>query len=57
MTDQTETEFRMHINTQFTPYSTFKIALSLIGYHAQILKDSINPQWIYQEGYDDYLES
>lgn len=57
MTDQTETEFGMHINTQFTPCSTFKIALSLIGYDAQILKDSINPQWIYQEGYDDYLES
>lgn len=57
ITNQTETEFGMHINKRFTPCSTFKIALSLIGYDTQILKDTNNPKWVYQEGYDDYLES
>lgn len=57
LTNETVTEFGPHINEQVTPCSTFKIALSLIGYDAQILTDPSNPIWSFKEGYDDYLES
>jgi beta-lactamase class D len=40
-----------------TPCSTFKIALSLIGYSEEILKDEEMPVWFFQEGYLDFLES
>ena len=46
-----------NIDERVTPASTFKIALSLIGYDAGILLDEDSPVWDYQEGYDDYLES
>lgn len=50
-------ELGPHINERVTPCSTFKIALSLMGYDASILKDDTIPTWDFQEGYDDYSES
>ncbi len=50
-------ELGPHVNERVTPCSTFKIALSLMGYDAEILKDEKNPIWDFQEGYDDYLQS
>ncbi len=50
-------EIGSHIDERETPRSTFKIALSLIGFDSGILQDENNPVWQYQEGYDDYLES
>ena len=38
------------------PCSTFKIALSLIGFDQTVLKNEKIPLWHYQEGLDDYLE-
>lgn len=45
------------IEERASPCSTFKIALSLMGFDAGILVDEENPVWDYQEGYDDYLPS
>ncbi|CDR34909.1 penicillin-binding transpeptidase domain-containing protein [Criblamydia sequanensis] len=45
-----------NVDEPITPCSTFKIALSLMGFDAEILLDSENPVWEYEEGYDDYLE-
>ncbi|MGL5264244.1 MAG: penicillin-binding transpeptidase domain-containing protein [Candidatus Rhabdochlamydia sp.] len=49
-------EMGPQINEEFTPCSTFKIVLSLMGYDAEILKNEKTPVWDFQEGYDDYLE-
>ena len=38
--------------TRFAPESTFKIPLSLMGYDAGILKNEMNPEWPFKEGYD-----
>lgn len=46
-----------HIDERITPCSTFKIALSLMGFNAGILQDEKSPTWLFQDGYDDYLES
>jgi beta-lactamase class D len=46
-----------HIDERITPCSTFKIALSLMGFDAGILKDENDPIWQFQEGYDDFKES
>ncbi|WP_256439933.1 penicillin-binding transpeptidase domain-containing protein [Candidatus Rhabdochlamydia oedothoracis] len=40
-----------------TPCSTFKIALSLMGYDAGVLQDEKTPTWLFQESYDHFLES
>jgi len=45
------------IDRRVSPCSTFKIALSLIGFDSEILKNENSPTWNFQEGYDDYLES
>jgi beta-lactamase class D len=45
------------IDERMTPCSTFKIALSLMGFDSGILQDQNHPVWLYQEGYDDFLES
>ncbi|MDC0348807.1 class D beta-lactamase [Alphaproteobacteria bacterium] len=37
------------------PCSTFKIALSLMGYDAEILTNEENPNWPFVEGYTDWL--
>lgn len=46
-----------HIKERITPCSTFKIALSLMGFNADILKDEKTPIWLFQDGNDDWLES
>ena len=56
-TDATIVQLGPHIEERVTPCSTFKIALSLMGYDAGILKDKKTPIWEYKKGYSDYLES
>ncbi len=50
-------EIGPHVDEGVTPCSTFKIALSLMGFDSGILQDENNPVWLFQEGYDDFLES
>ncbi len=40
----------------YAPCSTFKIALSLIGYDSGILIDEMHPLWSFKKGYPDFLE-
>lgn len=42
-------------HTAYTPESTFKIALCLIGFDSGILKDEDNPSWSLPEGTDPYI--
>jgi len=56
-TSEVVCESGREIDQQTTPCSTFKIALSLMGYDAEILKNTLNPAWNFQEGYDDFLDS
>jgi beta-lactamase class D len=39
-----------------SPCSTFKIAISLMGYNEEILIDDVTPELPFQEGYTDFLE-
>ncbi len=39
----------------YAPESTFKIALSLMGFDAGILKDAEHPEWPYKKEYELYL--
>lgn len=55
LTDEVVLELGSRINERISPCSTFKITLSLMGYDAEILKDSQIPTWDFQEGYDDWL--
>jgi beta-lactamase class D len=41
--------------TRYSPASTFKIALSLIGFDSGILHDENNPSWPYKEEYSCYF--
>ena len=50
-------ELGPNVNERVTPCSSFKIALSLMGYDAKILQDNENPIWNFQEGYVDYIDS
>ncbi len=50
-------EIGSDVDEPLTPCSTFKIALSLMGFDSGILQDENTPVWPYQEGYDDFLES
>lgn len=50
-------EIGPHIDERVTPCSTFKIPLSLMGFDSGILQDENNPIWLFQPGYDDFLES
>jgi len=43
-------------NQRYAPCSTFKIALSLIGYDSGILIDVMHPLWSFKKGYPDFLE-
>ena len=43
-------------NQRYAPCSTFKIALSLIGYDSGILIDEMHPLWPFKKGYPDFLE-
>jgi beta-lactamase class D OXA-29 len=42
-------------NTRYAPNSTFKIALSLIGYDSGILKTESYPSWSLPDGVDPYI--
>jgi beta-lactamase class D len=42
-------------NQRFAPQSTFKIALSLMGFDSGILKDELHPEWPYKKEYELYL--
>ena len=50
-------ELGPNINKRVTPCSSFKIALSLMGYDSKILQDNENPIWNFKEGYVDYIDS
>lgn len=41
--------------TRESPFSTFKIALAIIGYNGGILQDTEHPILPFKEGYDDWL--
>ena len=41
---------------RFSPCSTFKIAISLMGYDAGILTDEMHPTWDFKPEYVDWLE-
>lgn len=56
VTDETILELGPHLSERISPWSTFKIPLSLMGYDAGILKDEKTPTWDFKEGYDDFLE-
>jgi beta-lactamase class D len=43
--------------TRYSPSSSFKIPLSLMGFDSGILQDSDHPVWPYQEGYVSWLPS
>lgn len=38
-------------NTRYSPCSTFKIVLALMGYDAGILKDETHPEWLFKPEY------
>lgn len=42
---------------RYSPCSTFKIPLSLIGYDAGILVDEMHPVWPFKEGYVDWRDA
>ncbi|HHM2288181.1 TPA: class D beta-lactamase [Legionella pneumophila] len=42
-------------NQRYSPASTFKIALSLMGFDSGILKDELHPEWPYKKEYELYL--
>jgi beta-lactamase class D len=50
-------ELGPHTHQRITPCSTFKIALSLMGFNEGILQDEVTPTWFFQEGYEDFLKS
>ena len=50
-------ERRGDCKTRRSPCSTFKIAISLMGYDAGILENTARPEWEFKKGYDDFLES
>lgn len=41
---------------RYTPASTFKIAISLMGFDSGILMDETNPRWEFKLGYVDWLD-
>jgi beta-lactamase class D len=41
---------------RYSPCSTFKIALSLIGFDSGILENENSPQWPFVKGYTDFLD-
>jgi beta-lactamase class D len=42
---------------RYSPCSTFKIAISLMGYNERILKDTITPKWPFKSGYVAWRKS
>jgi beta-lactamase class D len=43
-------------NKRYTPASTFKIAISLMGFDSGILQNETHPTWNYKPDYADWLE-
>ena len=43
--------------SRHSPCSTFKIAISLIGFNEEILIDETHPEWPFKEGYVDYRDN
>ena len=41
---------------RYSPCSTFKIAISLMGFDSGILTDQTHPEWPFKPGYVDFLE-
>lgn len=57
MTEKNKTIYQEgDCSKRYAPCSTFKIALSLIGYDSRILIDEIHPLWPFKKGYTDFLE-
>ncbi len=56
-TDDIVFELGPHINERVTPCSTFKIALSLMGYDTGLLIDEKRPTLDFKKEYVDYIES
>jgi beta-lactamase class D len=46
-----------HIDTRFSPCSSFKMPLSVMGYDVGILIDEETPTWDFEQGYDDWIEA
>ena len=44
-------------STRYSPCSSFKIVLALMGYDAEVLKDETCPEWPFREEYEAFLES
>lgn len=44
-------------NTRYSPESSFKIALSLIGFDADLLKSETDPTWDLPKGTDPYINT
>ncbi len=42
--------------SRHAPCSTFKIAISLMGYNEGILSDTTHPEWNFKPGYADWLD-
>lgn len=51
VTDKVILQLGSQLDKRWSPASTFKIALSLMGYDSGILKDEETPIWPFQEGY------
>lgn len=43
------------LNKRYAPCSTFKVALSLMGYDSGVLKSEEQPAWKFQDVYTDFL--
>lgn len=48
--------FGPSLDERFSPCSSFKVVLSLIGFESGILQDEEHPCWEFQASYDVYLE-
>lgn len=44
-------------STRYSPCSSFKIVLAVMGYDAGIFKDETYPEWPFKEEYEAFLES
>ncbi|GAA5252030.1 penicillin-binding transpeptidase domain-containing protein [Candidatus Rickettsia kedanie] len=45
-----------HCESRYAPCSTFKIAISLMGYDDEFLIDETHPKLPFKDGYADMLE-
>ena len=58
VTDLHQTVFQEGpVSKQHPPCSTFKIALSLMGFDAHILTNETTPKWEFQPGYPDFIDA